>query len=474
MICSLKWCTDQINQISIRSCRRSQIVTAFILTIVIISIIRISYEKLDDFVKPIIYVPMNDFKLHGTRRITLITTWTGTTFRSYLPHFFRSVHNNADVVDLLWININDGKGCLNVTKWINGKSNIRVLCILLQVHRQIFMKWLCNGWNCTSKEYDAVMSELLKRPDKKNLIMRPWLGLLYHSLVRTKWWAWVDVDTYLGDWATLFPWDLTEKFDVISTGYDSSAGLYLHGQLTAFVISTKMINLHKRVPAFASPKIFHSLPYGNFDGGYYSKVYLEQILDLNWIIIPFAFGQDFSLNRSGSVLARYVLSGKQVMRIPFVLSRNDTITALNIPQYWKPTFTKRGVLQPLIYSDSQNKCAEGVHNCNRLCVKLSDTLMHQKFIMRLDGKLLEHQEPLVQPRILDTDAQLIERKLFVHIQFLKHEKWFQLPKIEMEEDDVMEFWTNGLVTWSKEQLTTGFKYKISRPGVKDPYIKKYQ
>ena len=65
----------------------------------------------------------------------------------------------------------------------------------------------------------------------------------------------------LGDFEVLFPWDLLDKFDLLSIATNQHEALYLHGQLSAFRMST-MVKHWRNLPYFETPARFLELSFG--------------------------------------------------------------------------------------------------------------------------------------------------------------------------------------------------------------------
>ena len=182
------------------------------------------------------------------KRMTVIVAWNADQVPSYLRHFFYTMQLNADVLDLVFINrvqkeddacVDFEKAGINVT-WA---GNIRTYCMTDKEWKRRHVDFLCSprhGWNCSLTEYDEVSKEFQTREDKKNFNWRPLRGNVFADLVpqpANPFWAWMDLDTFAGDFRR-YPFNVLSQVSLLTSTGEFPL-IYLGGQLTAFNLEDK-------------------------------------------------------------------------------------------------------------------------------------------------------------------------------------------------------------------------------------------
>lgn len=137
-------------------------------------------------------------------RITLIAMWNDDNVRTYIPMFLASAIGASQSVDLLWVNVieKENGSCADVSKWVDGAKNVRTLCLTRHEVWEMSADWLCSkndGWACTTEDRDLVVGNLTWRPDGLNCQFKPFRGLIFEKYLRTDWYAWIDIDTFIGE-----------------------------------------------------------------------------------------------------------------------------------------------------------------------------------------------------------------------------------------------------------------------------------
>lgn len=189
--------------------------------------------------------------------------WSDDYLASYLPSMFRSARNQADAVDLLWINVKrKSDQCLDVSPYVKGATNIKTVCITDAENKAMIRDYFCKGWKCTPEQVALVDAHLKDRRDGIHVEFKPWRGGIYKKWIKTSWWAWIDTDQIIGDFKAMWPWNEVDNFDMITISEWDAGNIYLRGQFTAFKDNEKMNKIWLDYEPLKKPENLHSLPTG--------------------------------------------------------------------------------------------------------------------------------------------------------------------------------------------------------------------
>lgn len=246
---------------------------------------------------------------------------------TYLPPMLKSARNNADAVDLLWINVlRHSEECLDISGIVEGASNINTLCITDHENKRMIRDYFCGKWECSAEQVAHVDAHLTRREDKIHVEFKPWRGMIYREHIHTEWWAWIDTDQVIGDFRAIWPWKTVDFFDFVTISEWDYGNIYLRGQFTAFRLSDKMDNVWLSYPPLSAPEHLHKLPHGVPDEFEYSVLYSNVFKNLNWILLPRALGADkFGRNK-------VVFHNKKAYYVPSDMRRRD-IALLFSPRF---------------------------------------------------------------------------------------------------------------------------------------------
>lgn len=159
-----------------------------------------------------------------TDRLTAYATWTGSTYKEYLRHFIYSAQQNADMLDVVFVNRKGEDGaCVdfenNEVKLPEG-GNFHHVCLDDREWTRKHADFLCAMWSCNEQDYEKVWNRLDERlkKDHKNSEFHPFLGQVFgeYNPSDTPYWAWTDVVSILVD--TIYSDILTK-----SLGYDTGS-----------------------------------------------------------------------------------------------------------------------------------------------------------------------------------------------------------------------------------------------------------
>lgn len=101
-------------------------------------------------------------------RVTLVSVFGGNKPATYLPMFFQTVGQNSGKVDLLFVNVDQGEGCMDLSYVTDPKSltympNIKVLCLSELENDKYYEDFICNGWGgCNADTREKVKNHLTK------------------------------------------------------------------------------------------------------------------------------------------------------------------------------------------------------------------------------------------------------------------------------------------------------------------------
>jgi len=254
-------------------------------------------------------------------RVTLITVYGNGTQAAYLPLLFQTAAQNKDDIDFLFVNIDQGGGCIDLSYATDPKSptyssNIKHLCLTERENDEYYMRWICTGiaGGCNREVEESILAELgrlhqeVKIGDEIFNTFKPWRGLVYKEHVKTAWWAWFDGDQVIGKWH-LFPKDIMNNFDLIITGFHGSGhnALNMAGQCTLFKNNDKMARVPFRYKAIATVDGLSLLRPGDhvniLDEGLYGDLYLNRVRLLGFVTETSLLITDIS----GPRLMSYVL-----------------------------------------------------------------------------------------------------------------------------------------------------------------------
>ncbi|KIW80085.1 hypothetical protein Z517_06700 [Fonsecaea pedrosoi CBS 271.37] len=436
------------------------------------------------------------------RRITLVGVWEDDYFAPYLRHFYYTVQKNADSVDLLLINRlkTPGKSCMdfdgagvNIT-WGN---NIKVVCMSDEEYIRRHVDFMCSrtfGWGCNATEHAEVTAEWSNREDYRNYEWRPFLGYMMKDLFQSPqnpFWAWVDQDQLLGNFAR-YPFNLLSQLSLVTGRERMPDALFMAGQLTAFNFDDQALgSAWKRFPGLKTPAHFTRYLDGKFPNSpeerYWSEGYLQSGDDLpgselSWAIYPDLHGDDYLDGKWGTRNATqtHVMSGREVLQLDRTFTR-EQIEQLILTERHSPVDNFGGVgwtggvdgsaylinqsgLNPeeakaLAVKDAQtNGSNMAIHtgivdvqvistNCTvepkfvTQCIDLHPLTRSEPPIYRQSVVRLKEQPPMHVLRRLELDDRPrgYERKLLVHHLFTlsRGNKWFELPPFDIADDLVL-------------------------------------
>lgn len=443
------------------------------------------------------------------RRITVVGVWNDDYVAPYLRHFFHTIQLNADSIDLLMINrlITPGKKCLDLAKAgvnITWGGNIKLHCIDDKEWKERHAKFVCSkeyGWDCSQVQFREVLAEFKQRHDSNNYNWRPFRGYVFHDLFanpRNPFWAWVDHDVFVGNFAK-YPFNILSQVSIL-TGYQEMASfLYLAGQLTAFNIADRALGLAwKRIPEMQTPERFTKYAAGKgmpetSEERYWSYLYLGSKdnlpgSDLSWVMYPEMHGDDHFDGRWGKRQASqtYVISGRELLLVSTSLTReemeglilserNTTADELGGIGWtggedgsdWlvkRPSLSSAEAKSLASHARSNAKLHQGIvedqevfYNCSgrplwKQCVPLhpmaaSHPPIYRQSLVRFKeqpaGRVLIRLERDDRPRGY-------ERRLIKHFLKLKKEAWFAFPPFEITDNlifrvncDSAEVWEMG-------------------------------
>lgn len=245
-------------------------------------------------------------------RVTLISVYGDGKAATYLPLFFQTAAQNAQSLDLLFVNVDQGGGCIDMSYLTNPQSptyasNIKHLCVTEKENDELYRKFICSGWKegCDRGANAKIMAHLekIREEPKRNHdeifnTFKPWRGLVYKEWLRTTWWAWADADQLIGNFDHLLPKDIMNNFDmVLTTGVaQGPKALFMCGQMTFFKNNEKMARMPFRYKALSSIEHFELLKPGDhgrgLDEGEYSDMYLNKLPEVDVLRIPDVQGME--------------------------------------------------------------------------------------------------------------------------------------------------------------------------------------
>ncbi|KAF8320047.1 hypothetical protein DL93DRAFT_2094499 [Clavulina sp. PMI_390] len=209
--------------------------------------------------------------------ITIIAIWSprpGSPPQAYLPNFFASVEANAPNVNMLFVIYDkDGYGCDKQVSPANAK-NIKEICFDITSYWKLHRDYLCGYWKCTKEQESQVLDAMLDRRhgDRVHSYFRP-----FRSGVFAKWldpktpvWGWCDMDTMLGSFDRLFPWDVIGQFDLLIPQTPSNGEqilMYMSGHLMFFKHEKRVLEEFFNFHALRSAQIFIDAPRDWIDPG---------------------------------------------------------------------------------------------------------------------------------------------------------------------------------------------------------------
>lgn len=137
-------------------------------------------------------------------RVTLIAVYGNGNAATYLPLFFQTAAQNSRSLDLLFVNVDQGGGCIDASYVTDPSSptyasNIKHLCVTEKENDELYRAFICKGWKhgCDASADRKIMAHLekIREEPKRNHdeifnTFKPWRGLVYKDWLRTTWWAW--------------------------------------------------------------------------------------------------------------------------------------------------------------------------------------------------------------------------------------------------------------------------------------------
>ena len=431
--------------------------------------------------------------------MTVIGVWNGDTVPTYMRHYLYGMQLNADVLDLLLINrlLTEDQQCLDFDKAglnITWGGNIKVHCMDNKQWKRRHVDFMCSseyGWSCHPTEYDEVLKEYSQREDPRSYNWRPFRGHVFRDLFEradNPFWAWVDLDVLLGNFAR-YPFNVLSQVSLL-TGVSGDEPLFLAGQLTAFNLDDPALGTAwKKFPELETANHFTKYINGKMpesaEERYWSYGYLRTDkelpgAELSYGVYPDIHGDDFfdHVWNARNASKVYLLSGRDVLLTSlsatreeiegmFQLDRNDPLDdlggigwtggedgsayLLDQPAL-DPTEAKR-----LAISDAEQIYGSAnVHNGiveNKLidptclpkrwaqCVPPHPLTTSDPPLMRTSLLRFKEQPAGHVLRRLERDNRPrgYERKLLKHHQKSKNLDWFELPPFDITEDLVLRY-----------------------------------
>lgn len=219
---------------------------------------------------------------------------------------------------------------------ITWGGNIQVHCITDNEYKERHVRFLCSpdsGWNCNSTEYEAVRNEFQTRVDRKNAHWTPLRGYAFRDLFpypENPFWAWIDVDSFMGNFAR-YPYNILSQMSFMTATTkdpgppNANELVYMAGQLTAFNLDDlALATAWKKFPTMHSAIHFTNYTDGIFpqstEEAYWSYSYLQSDddnpgTDLSFCIYPDIHGDDIydgEWKKTGSANS-YLISGRDIL-----------------------------------------------------------------------------------------------------------------------------------------------------------------
>ena len=168
--------------------------------------------------------------------------------------------------------------------------------------------------------------------------------MLLSEHVQTDYWAWLEVNTVLGDFATLFPFDILSQYSIITYASSTSQALHLGRTFTAFHTSTIRTSW-RSIRRLASPNAFLRLDAERYvEATFWNKELLWSpgpIAQLSWLIIT------RGLAKSDSADDLFVLDHGMLIQLPNESSVRREVLPLRRTTNMRQTFTSKGAVSKL-------------------------------------------------------------------------------------------------------------------------------
>ncbi|KAK5047194.1 hypothetical protein LTR84_006716 [Exophiala bonariae] len=463
------------------------------------------------------------------KRLTVIVAWNADQAPSYLRHFFYTIQLNSDVIDLLFINRvqKEDDPCLDFEKAginVTWGGNVKIHCLNDKEWKRRHVDFLCSsghGWNCTPTEYDEVAQEFETREDKKNFNWRPLRGNVFNDLLpqpTNSFWAWMDLDTFAGDFRR-YPFNILSRLSLLTSTGEFPL-IYLGGQLTAFNLEDEdLAAAWKNFPEMKSPEHFTKYLKGKMpessEERYWSYGYLRSDENLPGSRLSYGVyydlhgddffdGQWFKKNASET----YVISGRDILLVStnytrkeieglVQLERNEPLDdlgglgwtgGLEGSSYLvkNPDINgaeaKRLALSNTTTLNTMNNVHRGfiedqllrVENCSasphwRVCFEPHSLTTAGIPALRTTLVHFKNQEPDHVLVRLEKDQRPrgYERKLLKHHLRSKAQKWYAFPPFDITEDLVlrMNFDSVEVFRMGEDRDETLFFRKQGRPSI---------
>ena len=450
------------------------------------------------------------------RRMTVVGVWNDDTFPSYLRHFFYTMQLNADSLDLLMINRRTTREsrCLDFEKEgvnITWGGNIKVQCMTDDEWQNRHVDFLCSteyGWNCNSTERVEVMKEFLEKPNQSeaNWKWRPLRGYIVRDLFLNPdnpFWAWIDDDMVLGNFAR-YPFNVLSQLSIVTGSSTEAYMVYLAGQLTAFNMDDEALKTAwKRFPALKSAAHFTKYLEGRMPSSseerYWSYGYLRSDedlpgADLSWCVIPDINGDDYydSIWDRQDSEQIHIVSGREVLLASTSYTRKE-IEALIQVERQAPIDDLGGIgwtggedgsanliAQPPLSSSEAKALAITTDDGLQISTRLHEGLVEDELLLtNCTGRpkwkqcvtphpLTKTHPPLMRASLVrfkeqkrghvlrrlekDQRPRGYERKLLRHHLILKHKPWFKLPPFDITEDLVLRYNSDVIEVFKMVQL----------------------
>lgn len=366
---------------------------------------------------------------------------------------------------------------------ITWGGNIRLHCMPDEEWKRRHVDFFCSdrGWDCSPVEYEEVWKAYQNVEDERNVHVRPLHGYIFHDLFPNPdnpFWAWMDVDTFVGNFAR-YPFNLLAQLSFL-TGPTNDPGvpgeteyIYMPGQLTAFNLDNEALaGAWKKFPEMLSPAHFIK-NIGEVAGwreeGYWSFSYIRMDTnspgaDLSYGVYPDLHGDDMYDNgvwqkRDSSQV--YLISGREIILTSIYYTRTELESLILTERYeaiddlgsigWtgaadnptesllqSPRISLEArhdvIVEDQVYIDCEKKRY-------RQCIAPHPLTASDPPILRATLVRLKEQQPGHFYRRLDRDQRPrgYERKLIKHHLWIKRRTWFNYPPFDITNDMVFRY-----------------------------------
>lgn len=444
------------------------------------------------------------------KRLTIIAVWNGDKIPSYLRQYFYSIQLNADVLDLLLINRVQTEEDLFMDFEAAGiditwGGNIKFIRMRDKEWKQRHVDFLCSskyGWNCNKAQYDEVVKEYANRPDLKNFNWRPLRGYVFNDLLQhpeNPFWAWMDLDTFPGDFRR-YPFNLLSQVSLVTSNNEPPL-IYLGGQLTAFNLDDEdLATAWKKFPELRTSEHFTQNLAGKMpessEERYWSFGYLRSDQDYPGSTLSYGFYGDLHGDdifdeqwEKKNASQTYVVSGRDVLLVStnytreqieglLYLERQEPINDLG-GQGWtggqdgssyllnnpnmsgteakqlaladaarsgEEVHAHSGLIEDIVV-DLEGNCSHTPHW--RICYRPHPLTLTHPALLRASFMRLKGQQPGHVLMRLEKEQRPrgYERKLLKHHLWAKRQRWYDFPPFDITEDMVLRLNFDSVEVW---------------------------